>query len=180
MENHAHHPLEIIYANIILLIIVSSCPHSSRVLNDQLLTRGEITLWFCDYLVYGNGYLYISTTLGGFLRSDFRKNDESIKYQVDSTLNPPFRFNKPCNNVVICRKRLSVRIMDKGNLGIYHFSYKDWQMKKTSLKTGIKLGGWISQYPSYDHKTFQNIITERISSDCRLGFDHVRLPVDYR
>lgn len=51
---------------------------------------------------------------------------------------------------------------------------------KNLLQIGINLGGWISQYPSYDHDHFQNFITE---SDIKRigdwGFDHVRLPVDY-
>jgi len=53
-------------------------------------------------------------------------------------------------------------------------------MKKTSLKTGINLGGWISQYPSYDHQHFKTFITEPdIRRIADWGFDHVRLPVDY-
>jgi aryl-phospho-beta-D-glucosidase BglC (GH1 family) len=53
-------------------------------------------------------------------------------------------------------------------------------MQKTSLQVGLNLGGWISQYPAYDHEHFKNFITagdlERIAD---WGIDHVRLPVDY-
>jgi len=53
-------------------------------------------------------------------------------------------------------------------------------MNKTLLKTGINLGGWISQYPSLDHKHFKSFISapdiDRIAG---WDFDHVRLPVDY-
>lgn len=53
-------------------------------------------------------------------------------------------------------------------------------MKKTSLKTGINLGGWISQYPSLDHNHFKSFITASdIDRIAGWGFDHVRLPVDY-
>ncbi|MGB8983103.1 MAG: cellulase family glycosylhydrolase [Anaerolineales bacterium] len=53
-------------------------------------------------------------------------------------------------------------------------------MDKASLQVGINLGGWISQYPVYDHQHFKTFITradiERIAG---WGMDHVRLPVDY-
>ncbi len=53
-------------------------------------------------------------------------------------------------------------------------------MDKKSLQVGINLGGWISQYPAYDHQYFRTFIT---SSDIQRiadwGMDHVRLPVDY-
>jgi len=32
-------------------------------------------------------------------------------------------------------------------------------MDKSSLKIGINLGGWISQYPAYDHRHFKAFIT---------------------
>lgn len=53
-------------------------------------------------------------------------------------------------------------------------------MKKQVLKKGINVGGWLSQYPTYDlvhFKTFiQNDDIQRIAG---WGFDHIRLPVDY-
>ncbi len=53
-------------------------------------------------------------------------------------------------------------------------------MDKRSLQVGLNLGGWISQYPAYDHQHFKTFLT---SSDIRRiadwGMDHVRLPVDY-
>lgn len=48
-------------------------------------------------------------------------------------------------------------------------------------KAGVNLGGWLSQYPAYDHDHFTSFIT---SGDIRQiaswGADHVRLPIDYR
>ncbi|MBN2146320.1 MAG: glycoside hydrolase family 5 protein [Anaerolineales bacterium] len=48
------------------------------------------------------------------------------------------------------------------------------------FQAGVNLGGWISQYPTFDQQHFQSFITEedldRIAS---WGMDHVRLPVDY-
>ena len=45
---------------------------------------------------------------------------------------------------------------------------------------GVNLGGWLSQFESYDTAHFESFITEddlrRISL---AGFDHVRVPVDY-
>jgi endoglucanase len=53
-------------------------------------------------------------------------------------------------------------------------------MNKTSLKFGVNLGGWISQYPIYDHRHFKSFITaEDIKRIAGWGMDHVRLPVDY-
>lgn len=53
-------------------------------------------------------------------------------------------------------------------------------MNKTSLKIGINLGGWISQYPAYDHHHFKTFISsEDIKRIADWGMDHVRLPVDY-
>ncbi len=53
-------------------------------------------------------------------------------------------------------------------------------MDKKALRIGINLGGWISQYPAFDHRHFESFIT---SADIRRiadwGYDHVRLPVDY-
>lgn len=49
-----------------------------------------------------------------------------------------------------------------------------------NFTNGVNLGGWLSQYPRYDHEHFQTFITrpdiEQISA---WGFDHIRLPVDY-
>ncbi len=45
---------------------------------------------------------------------------------------------------------------------------------------GVNLGGWLSQYPAYDHEHFRTFITRRdIEQIAAWGFDHVRLPVDY-
>ena len=53
-------------------------------------------------------------------------------------------------------------------------------MDKSSLKIGINLGGWISQYPAYDHRHFKAFITANdIKRIAGWGMDHVRLPVDY-
>jgi endoglucanase len=53
-------------------------------------------------------------------------------------------------------------------------------MKKNELMIGLNLGGWISQYPVYDHEYFRTFICqEDIQRIADWGFDHVRLPVDY-
>ena len=45
---------------------------------------------------------------------------------------------------------------------------------------GINLGGWISQFDTYDKAHFDSFITEKDIEDiAALGFDHVRIPVDY-
>ena len=45
---------------------------------------------------------------------------------------------------------------------------------------GVNLGGWISQFDSYDKKHFDSFIREKdIEYIASLGFDHVRVPVDY-
>lgn len=45
---------------------------------------------------------------------------------------------------------------------------------------GVNLGGWISQFKKYDTKHFDTFITEKdIEYISGLGFDHVRVPVDY-
>ncbi len=53
-------------------------------------------------------------------------------------------------------------------------------MDKKAFQVGINLGGWISQYPAYDHRHFETFIS---AGDIRRiadwGMDHVRLPVDY-
>ncbi len=53
-------------------------------------------------------------------------------------------------------------------------------MDKKTLQIGVNLGGWLSQYPAYDHRHFKTFIRagdiERIAD---WGMDHVRLPVDY-
>ncbi|MBQ9551039.1 MAG: cellulase family glycosylhydrolase [Lachnospiraceae bacterium] len=48
------------------------------------------------------------------------------------------------------------------------------------FKKGINLGGWISQFEKYDEKHFKSFITEKdIEYLSSLGYDHVRVPVDY-
>ena len=48
------------------------------------------------------------------------------------------------------------------------------------FQKGVNLGGWISQFAKYDHNHFRTFITrEDIAYIASLGFDHVRLPVDY-
>ncbi len=45
---------------------------------------------------------------------------------------------------------------------------------------GVNLGGWISQFAEYDTHHFDTFITEKdIANIASLGFDHVRVPVDY-
>ena len=45
---------------------------------------------------------------------------------------------------------------------------------------GVNLGGWISQFDKYDKEHFDTFITEKdIEYIASLGFDHVRVPVDY-
>ncbi len=53
-------------------------------------------------------------------------------------------------------------------------------MDKKALGVGINLGGWISQYPAYDHQHFNTFISAAdIQRIAGWGMDHVRLPVDY-
>ncbi|MCR4762881.1 MAG: glycoside hydrolase family 5 protein [Lachnospiraceae bacterium] len=48
------------------------------------------------------------------------------------------------------------------------------------FQQGVNLGGWISQYDRYDEQHFDTYITEAdIKKIADLGFDHVRVPVDY-
>ncbi|MCR5281859.1 MAG: glycoside hydrolase family 5 protein [Lachnospiraceae bacterium] len=48
------------------------------------------------------------------------------------------------------------------------------------FKKGVNLGGWISQFAKYDKAHFESFITEKdIENIASLGFDHVRVPVDY-
>lgn len=45
---------------------------------------------------------------------------------------------------------------------------------------GVNLGGWISQFAKYDTHHFETFITKKDIADiASLGFDHVRVPVDY-
>lgn len=45
---------------------------------------------------------------------------------------------------------------------------------------GVNLGGWISQFAEYNHEHFKTFITEKdIEYIASIGFDHVRVPVDY-
>ena len=47
-------------------------------------------------------------------------------------------------------------------------------------KKGVNLGGWISQFDHYSKEHFDTFITEADIADISsLGFDHVRVPVDY-
>lgn len=48
------------------------------------------------------------------------------------------------------------------------------------FRKGVNLGGWISQFKEYDVKHFESFITDKDIADiASLGFDHVRVPVDY-
>ena len=48
------------------------------------------------------------------------------------------------------------------------------------FQKGVNLGGWISQYYRKDEEYFNTFITEDdIAEIAALGFDHVRVPVDY-
>lgn len=48
------------------------------------------------------------------------------------------------------------------------------------FQKGVNLGGWISQFKEYDVNHFNSFITEKdIAYISSLGFDHVRVPVDY-
>ena len=50
----------------------------------------------------------------------------------------------------------------------------------SGFQKGVNLGGWISQFSKYDEKHFESFITEKdIEFISSLGFDHVRVPVDY-
>lgn len=45
---------------------------------------------------------------------------------------------------------------------------------------GVNLGGWISQFPEYSEEHFNTFIQESdIKRISEMGFDHVRVPVDY-
>ena len=54
-------------------------------------------------------------------------------------------------------------------------------MKKfEGFQKGVNLGGWISQFDRYDIEHFDTFITKKdIDYIASLGFDHVRVPVDY-
>ena len=54
-------------------------------------------------------------------------------------------------------------------------------MKKfEGFQKGVNLGGWISQFDKYNIEHFDTFITEKdIEYIANLGFDHVRVPVDY-
>ena len=48
------------------------------------------------------------------------------------------------------------------------------------FQKGINLGGWLSQFGTYDINHFDSFITrDDIGKIAALGFDHVRVPVDY-
>ena len=45
---------------------------------------------------------------------------------------------------------------------------------------GVNLGGWISQFAEYSEEHFNTYIQETdIKKISEMGFDHVRVPVDY-
>ena len=47
-------------------------------------------------------------------------------------------------------------------------------------KNGVNVGGWISQFGTYDENHFDTyILEEDIREISEFGFDHVRVPVDY-
>ena len=49
-----------------------------------------------------------------------------------------------------------------------------------NFQKGVNLGGWISQFDKYDIEHFDTFITKKdIEYIASLGFDHVRVPVDY-
>ena len=49
-----------------------------------------------------------------------------------------------------------------------------------NFQKGVNLGGWISQFHKYDKVHFDTFITQKdIEYIAGLGFDHVRVPVDY-
>ena len=53
---------------------------------------------------------------------------------------------------------------------------KQWE----GFQHGVNLGGWISQFTAYDPVHFETFITEKDVADvAAMGFDHVRVPVDY-
>ncbi|MBR5360919.1 MAG: cellulase family glycosylhydrolase, partial [Lachnospiraceae bacterium] len=48
------------------------------------------------------------------------------------------------------------------------------------FRKGVNLGGWISQFARYDKEHFESFIQKKdIEYIASLGFDHVRVPVDY-
>ena len=52
--------------------------------------------------------------------------------------------------------------------------------KFEGFQKGVNLGGWLSQFDTYDKAHFDSFITEKDIEDIALlGFDHVRVPVDY-
>lgn len=50
----------------------------------------------------------------------------------------------------------------------------------TGFIKGVNLGGWLSQYPEYSEKHFNTFIQKAdIQKIVKMGFDHIRIPVDY-
>ncbi len=48
------------------------------------------------------------------------------------------------------------------------------------FQKGVNLGGWLSQFDTYDDAHFDSFITEEdILEIAQAGFDHVRVPIDY-
>ncbi|GIQ69528.1 glycoside hydrolase family 5 protein [Xylanibacillus composti] len=53
-------------------------------------------------------------------------------------------------------------------------------MGQHDFKSGVNLGGWISQYRAYSMEHFDTFITEQdVAQIAKWGMDHIRLPVDY-
>lgn len=47
-------------------------------------------------------------------------------------------------------------------------------------QAGVNLGGWVSQYPEFDHDHFESFVDESdVERIAAWGMDHVRLPIDY-
>ncbi|MEJ5314453.1 MULTISPECIES: glycoside hydrolase family 5 protein [Anaerolinea] len=50
----------------------------------------------------------------------------------------------------------------------------------SGFEAGVNLGGWISQYDSFDYQHFETFIQEEdIARIASWGMDHIRLPMDY-
>jgi aryl-phospho-beta-D-glucosidase BglC (GH1 family) len=53
---------------------------------------------------------------------------------------------------------------------------RQWQ----GYRNGINLGGWLSQFENYSKKHFDTFIQEKdFKKIAEMGFDHVRIPIDY-
>ena len=69
----------------------------------------------------------------------------------------------------------------KGYVNYLSINYQEVFMKAfEGFKNGINLGGWISQFDKYDISHFETFITKKDIEDiAAMGYDHVRVPVDY-